>query len=81
MNRKLSYNGKTLNQMTKQELEAQYEANQKRLVARSTFLGGVGVLACLAMPILAVAPVAVGAVTGNWIVENNKAIKEELEKR
>lgn len=81
MNRKLSYNGKTLSQMTKQELEAQYETNKKRLVARSGFLGGVGVLACFVMPVLAVGPLAAGAVTGNWLIENNKAIKEELEKR
>ena len=32
MNRKLSYNGKTIQEMTKWELQEQYEKNKKRMV-------------------------------------------------
>ena len=38
MNRKLSYNGKTIQEMTKKELQQQYETNKKRSVVRVFFL-------------------------------------------
>lgn len=81
MNRKLSYNGKTVPEMTTKELQEQYKTNKNRLKVRSGFLGGVSILAFFAMPILAIVPIGVGVITGYWLVKNNEAIKEEIDRR
>lgn len=81
MNRKLSYNGKTIQAMTTKELQEQYKTNKTRLKVRTGFLGGVSILACFAMPILALVPISVGGITGYWLVKNNEAIKEEIDRR
>lgn len=64
MSRKLSYNGKTVEEMTTKELQEQYKTNKNRLKVRSAFLGGVSILAFFPMPILAIVPIGVGGITG-----------------
>lgn len=79
--RKLSYDGRTLQEMTKGELQEQYKINKYRLKVRGGFLGGVAVFTCFAMPILAIVPIGIGVITSYWIMQNNKAIQEEIDRR
>mgnify|MGYP005757633801 FL=1 len=81
MNRKLSYNGKELYQMTISELEEQLKTNQKRILIRSLFLLLVTLAAGFTMPILVIFPIAVLVITDYWILQNNKEIRREIERR
>lgn len=81
MNRKLSYNGKELYQMTISELEAQLKTNQIRILVRSIFLILVTLAAGFAMPILVIVPIAVLVITDYWLFQNNKEIQREIERR
>ena len=81
MNRKLSYNGKELYQMTISELEAQLKTNQTRILIRSLFLLLVTLAAGFAMPILVVFLIAVLLITDYWLLQNNKEIRREIERR
>ena len=81
MNRKLSYNGKELYQMTISELEAQLKTNQTRILIRSLFLLLVTLAAGFAMPILVVFPITVLLITDYWLLQNNKEIRREIERR
>lgn len=81
MNRKLSYKGKELYQMTISELEAQLKTNQLRLIFRSLFLILVTFAAGFAMPILVIVPIAILVITDYWLLQNNKEIQRELERR
>lgn len=81
MNRKLSYNGKTIQEMTKKELQQQYETNKKRSVVRAGFFGVASLATFAVIPALGIVPLEIGVVTAHWLRENNEAIKEEIEKR
>ena len=81
MNRKLSYNGKELYQMTISELEVQLKTNQKRIIVRSLLLLLVTLAAGFAMPILVIFPIAVLVITDYWLLQNNYEIKREIERR
>ena len=81
MNRKLSYNGIELYQMTISQLEEQLKVNQKRIIVRSLFLLLVILAAGFTMPILVIFPIAVLVITDYWILQNNKEIKREIERR
>ena len=81
MNRKLSYNGKELYQMTISELEEQLKTNQKRILIRSLFLLLVTLAAGFTMPILVIFPIEVLVITDYWILQNNKEIRREIERR
>lgn len=81
MNRKLSYNGKELYQMTLSELEVQLKTNQMRLIARSIFLILVTLVAGFAMPILVIIPLAILIITDYWLLQNNKEIQREIDRR
>ena len=81
MNRKLSYNGIELYQMTISQLEEQLKVNQKRIIVRSLFLLLVTLAACFTMPILVIFPIVVLIITDYWILQNNKEIRREIEKR
>ena len=81
MNRKLSYKGIELYQMTISQLEEQLKINQKRIIVRSLFLLLVTLAAGFTMPILVIFPIAVLIITDYWILQNNKEIKREIERR
>ena len=81
MNRKFSYNGIELYQMTISQLEEQLKVNQKRIIVRSLFLLLVTLAAGFTMPILVIFPIAVLVITDYWILQNNKEIKREIERR
>lgn len=81
MNRKLSYNGKTLKEMTKSELHKQYDTNITRLKIRTGFLGACTVASCFVMPVVAVVPLGIAGITDYWLIKNNNAIKDEIESR
>lgn len=81
MNRKLSYNGKELYQMTINELERQLKTNQIRIIVRSIFLLLVTFVAGFIMPILTIFPILVLVITDYWLLQNNYAIKQEINRR
>ena len=81
MNRKLSYNGKELYQMTISELEAQLKTNQTWILIRSLFLLLVTLAAAIAMQIWVAFPIAVLLITDYWLLQNNKEIRREIERR
>lgn len=81
MNRKLSYNGKELYQMTISELETQLKTNQTRILVRSLFLLLIALVAVFVIPILVVFPITVLVITDYWLLQNNKEIRREIERR
>ena len=81
MNRKLSYNEIELYQMTISQLEEQLKVNQKRIIVRSLFLLLVTLAAGFTMPILVIFPIVVLIITDYWILQNNKEIRREIERR
>ena len=81
MNRKLSYNGKELHQMSTDELKAQLKINQYILKERAIcFLIGALLLAFV-NPILSVIPIVILLITRYWLLQNNYAIKQEIDRR
>ena len=81
MNRKLSYNGKELYQMSVDELKAQLKINQFRLKERAIcFLIGALLLAFV-NPFLAIIPIIILLITRYWLLENNNKIQKEINKR
>ena len=49
MNNELKYNGKTLDEMTDNELSKQYELNKQRIIGNGAFLGvisGISLIYC-----------------------------------
>lgn len=81
MNRKLSYNGKELWQMSTDELKAQLKINQLRLKERAIcFLLGALLLAFV-NPFLAIIPIAILLITRYWLLQNNHEIQKEIGKR
>lgn len=81
MNRKLSHDGKTLDEMTTNELKAQCRTNRNRLKRRILFFVVITVLTFFVVPFAAPIPCAIGAVTTFWLLQNNKAIQLELGRR
>lgn len=81
MNRKLSYNGKSIQEMTKMELQEQLETNKKRSIVRAGAFGAFSLLAFAAVPPLGIVPLGIGVITAHWLRQNNEAIKEEIDKR
>ena len=81
MNRKLSYNGKELYQMSVDELKAQLKINQFRLKQRAIcFLIGALLLAFV-NPFLAIIPIIILLITRYRLLENNNEIQKEINKR
>ena len=81
MNRKLSYNGKTLDQMTTEELKRQCRVNRTRLKIRLIFWIAILVLTFFVLPFALPIIGAIAAVTTFWLLQNNKEIQLELGRR
>ena len=81
MKRKLSYNGKTIQEMTKSELQTQYETNRKRMQIRAMFFGAIAIISFVVIPQVAIIPLAIGAITSYWLKKNNEAIQAEMSAR
>ena len=81
MKRILMYKGKTINEMSKVELDEQYKMNKIRLIYRSIFLILVAISAVMIEPLIAIMPVALLIITGYWLIQNNNEIKKEAESR
>ena len=81
MNRKLSYNGKTIQEMTKMELQEQLETNKKRSMVRAGAFGAFSLLTFATVPVLGIVPLGIGVITAHWLRQNNEVIKEEINKR
>ena len=78
MNRKLSYDGKELHEMTQEKLKEQAETNKKRIVRNNLFVATITGVSLFAFPPAALLTLGVGVVRRNWILENNKEIQKEL---
>lgn len=81
MNRKLSYDGKELHEMTQEKLKEQVETNKKRIVCNNLFVTTITGVSLFACPPAALLTLGVGVVRRNWILENNKEIQKELNNR
>ena len=81
MNRKLSYDGKTLEEMTTNELKAQCRVNRNRVKRRIVFFIVITVITFFSVPFVAPIPGVIGAVTTFWLLQNNKAIQLEVGRR
>ena len=81
MNRRLSYNGKELYQMSKEALQAQLKINQLRLKIRMILLLIVALISAFINPFLPIVPIGIALIIRYWLLQNNNAIKEELNKR
>lgn len=81
MNRKLSYNGKELKEMTRSELENQVVTNKKRIVGNNIFLVAVAVASLFVTPPLSLVPIGIGVLRTYWLCEDNNAIKDEISRR
>lgn len=81
MSEQLSYNGKSIEEMTKQELQEQYETNKKRSGVRAGAFGAFSLLTFAVVPALGIVPLGIGVITAHWLRQDNEAIKEEIDKR
>ena len=81
MNRIIKYNGKTIKEMTLSELENQYKKNKIRLIYRTIFFIIIALAVMFYEPISFILPIGLAIITGYWLVENNNAIKNEIEIR
>ena len=81
MNRIIKYNGKTIKEMTLSELENQYKMNKIRLIYRTIFFIIIALVVMFYEPISFILPIGLAIITGYWLVENNNAIRKEIESR
>lgn len=81
MDRKLSYNGKRVSEMTAEELRQQLVINKKRMTMNKMVMvvaAGVSLIPC---PPAAILVIVIGILRRNWLLENNTVLQEELDKR
>ena len=81
MNRVLAYRGKTIKEMTLNELTNQYKMNKLRFAYRTIFFILASISILVYDPIISIIPIFMAILTGYWIIENNNIIKKELERR
>lgn len=81
MNNELKYHGKTLNEMSDNELNYQYVLNRQRIIGNSAFLAIVSGDSLFYCPPVAVVPIGIGTFRAYWINKNNKLIEQEANER
>ena len=81
MNNELKYHGKTLDEMTNNELSQQYKLNKQRIIGNGAFLGVVSGISLLYCPPVVIVPVGIGTFRLYWINKNNKLIEQEANER
>lgn len=81
MNNELKYNGKTLDEMTDNELSKQYELNKQRIIGNGAFLGVISGISLIYCPPAVIVPVGIGAFRLYWINKNNELIEEKANER
>ena len=81
MNNELKYHGKTLDEMTNNELSQQYKLNKQRIIGNGAFLSVVSGISLLYCPPVVIVPVGIGAFRLYWIDKNNKLIEQEANER
>ena len=81
MNRNISYQGKTIYEMTINELRKQYKLNKIRFIYRTIFFILIAISITLYEPIATIIPMSFAIITGYWLIENNNAIRKEIENR
>ncbi len=81
MNRNLSYNGKSVSEMTAEELRQQLAINKKRMTGNKLVMVVVAGVSLLPCPPAAILAIVIGILRRNWLLENNAVLQEELNKR
>lgn len=81
MDRKLSYNGKELWQMSTDELKAQLKINQLRIRERIICFLLAALILAFWEPIASILPIVLLLITRYWLLQNNKEIQKELDSR
>lgn len=81
MNRKLSYNGKSVHEMTAEELRQQLAINRKRMTNNKLVIVVVAGISLIPCPPAAILIIVIGILRRNWLLENNAALQNELDKR
>lgn len=81
MKRVLSYKGKTIKEMSIDELKNQYKMNKIRFAYRSIFFILVAISAIFVKPIVSIIPIIFLVITDLWLIENNSEIKKEIENK
>lgn len=81
MNRKLSYNGKSVHEMTAEELRQQLAINRKRMTNNKLVMVVVAGISLIPCPPAAILIIVIGILRRNWLLENNAALQNELDKR
>lgn len=81
MKRELKYRGKNIKEMTINELRNQYNMNKTRFLYRTLFFILIAILMFIYEPISIIIPFAFAMITGYWLIENNREIKQEIDNR
>lgn len=81
MNRVIKYRGKTIKEMSVNELNSQYKFNKIRLLYRSIFFIIVALGMIVYEPVAMIIPISFAVITGYWLMQNNQFIKREIELR
>ena len=81
MKRNLTYKGKTIKEMTINELEKQYKMNKLRIIYRTIFLVLIIISVISYKPFTSIIPASLLIITNYWLIENNKLIKREIENK
>ncbi len=81
MDRKLVYNGKEINQMSKEELENQLKINKERIKMRNLFFLSIIFILILIYPLIAIFPFIICLITTYWLLQNNDEIEKEINQR
>lgn len=81
MKRELTYGRLTLKQMSRTDLRTQLETNRYWLRVRTGILTALGMATLFVQPAVGIFVLSVGALTGRWLLQNNAAIRRELNER
>lgn len=81
MDRKLVYNGKEINQMSKEELENQLKINKERIKMRNLFFLSIILILILIYPLIAIFPFIICLITTYWLLQNNDEIEKEINQK
>ncbi len=81
MKRVLTYRGLTLRQMSRTDLRMQLETNRDRLRVRLGVFAVLGAATLLTQPVIGLFVLTIGALTTCWLLQNNAALRRELEER
>ena len=81
MKRVLMYKGKTIQEMTLNELENQFKMNKLRMIYRTFFFVLIAISVLFYDILACILPILLAVITGYWLIENNNEIINEINSR